>query len=98
MTLFEKVSPDVQTTSQHVRTLPSVPEYSGSPLRMRKGVTVKTVRTLGQAVRMWSCFGRNCAILERLSQKTLRTQLSDHLDAAQRTAILSRIRFSEAYK
>jgi hypothetical protein len=70
-TLFGKVLPDVQTTWQHVRTLHSVPEYSRSLLWMRKGVTTLIVRTLGQAVRMRSCFGKNIAILERRLQKTV---------------------------
>jgi hypothetical protein len=35
---------DVRTTRQHVRTLPSIPEYFRFPLRTRKGVTVKTSR------------------------------------------------------
>jgi len=63
-------------TWQHVRTLPSVPEYSRFPLRTRKGLTVKTVRAFGQAVRTWSCFVNNRAILERRSQKTVLMRLS----------------------
>jgi hypothetical protein len=59
---------------------PVFQNISRSPLRMRKGVTALTVRTLGQAVRKKSCFGKNCAILEMWSQKTVRTQLSDRLD------------------
>jgi hypothetical protein len=55
------VLPDVQTTWQHVWTLPSVPKYSGSPLWMRKGVTALTVRTLGQAFRAQSYSGKAVA-------------------------------------
>jgi len=74
--LFRKFLQDVWTTWQHVWTLPSVPEYYGFPLRKRKGVTVKTVRTLGQPVRTWTCYGKNRAILERRSQKTVRMRLT----------------------
>jgi hypothetical protein len=81
-TLFGKVLPDVRTTWQHIRTLPNVLEYFGFPLQMQKGMTVKTVRTLDQAVGTRSCFGKICVILERRSPKIIRTQLSDHLDAA----------------
>jgi hypothetical protein len=56
--LFGKFLQDVRTTWQHVRTLPNIPEYFGFPLWMRKGVTVKIVRTLGQIVRTWSSLGR----------------------------------------
>jgi hypothetical protein len=34
------------------------------------------VWTLGQAVRTWTCYGKNRAILERRSQKTVRTRLT----------------------
>jgi hypothetical protein len=71
--LFGKFLQDVRTTWQLVRTLSCIPKYSGFPLRARKGVIVKTVRTLGQAVRKWTCYGKNCAILERRSQKTVWT-------------------------
>jgi hypothetical protein len=65
--LFGKFVQDVRKTWQLVWTLSSIPEYSGFPLRARKGVTVKTVRTLSQAVQTWSCFGKNRAITERWS-------------------------------
>jgi hypothetical protein len=48
----------------------SIPEYSRFPLRARKGDTVKTVRTLGQAVWTWTCYGKNCTILEKRLQLT----------------------------
>jgi len=79
---------------QDVRTLPSVPEYSGFPLQTRKGVIVKTIQTLGQAVRTWTCYGKNWAILERWSQKTVRAHLSDRPDATRQSPNLNRIRFS----
>jgi hypothetical protein len=47
-----------------------------------------------QAVRMRSCFGKNCAILERRSQKIIRTQLSDRLDVTRQSSNLNSIRFS----
>jgi len=74
--LFGKFLQDVWTMWQHVQKISSIPEYSGVPLRARKGVTVKTVRTLGQAVRTWTCYGKNWTILERRSQKTVRTRLN----------------------
>jgi len=88
--LFGKFLQDVRTTWQHVRTLPSVPEYSGFPLRTPKGLIVKTVRT-------WSYFRKNCAILERRSQKTIWTRLSSVRTLHSQSPNLSRIRFSEAY-
>jgi hypothetical protein len=33
-------------------------------VRTRKGVIAKTVRTLGQAIRTYTCYGKICAILE----------------------------------
>jgi hypothetical protein len=63
--------------------LPSIPEYFGFPLRTRKGVIVKTVRNLGQAIQTWSYFGKNCAILERWLQKTIRIRVSYRPDAPQ---------------
>jgi hypothetical protein len=60
----------------------------------RKGVTAKIVRMLGQAVRTWTCYGKNCAILERRSQKTVRTRLSSVWTLYSQNLILSRIRFS----
>jgi hypothetical protein len=33
-------------------------------VRTRKGVIAKTVRTLYQAIRTYTCYGKNCAILE----------------------------------
>jgi hypothetical protein len=74
--LFGKFLQDVRTTWQHVQMLPSIPECFEFPLRMWKGLTVKTVRRLGQAVRTWSCFEKNRVILERQSQKTIRARLS----------------------
>jgi hypothetical protein len=74
--LFGKFLQDVRKTWKLVRTISIIPEYSRFPLRAWKGVTAKTVRTLGQAVRAWSYFGKNCSILERRSQKTVRTRLS----------------------
>jgi hypothetical protein len=50
---------------------------------MRKGVTVKTVWTLEQVVWTWSYYGKNRAILERWSQKTVWTRVSYRLDAPQ---------------
>jgi hypothetical protein len=94
MTLFGKVLPDIRTTWQHVRTLPSVPEYFESPLRMRKRVIALTVQTLGQAIRTLSCFGKNYAILKKGSQKTVQMQLSDRPDATCQSPNLIRIRFS----
>jgi hypothetical protein len=73
--LFGKFLQDVRTKWQHIRTLPSIPEYSGFPLRTRKGVTVMTIQTLGQAVRTWSYFGKNRAILERRMQKIVQTAI-----------------------
>jgi hypothetical protein len=95
--LCEKFLQDVRTTWQLVRTISSIPEYSTFPLRARKGVTVKTVQTLGQAIRTWSCFGKNCAILERRSQKTVWMRLSYILTLHNQSPNLPRIRFSEAY-
>jgi hypothetical protein len=74
--LFGKFLEDVWTTWQPVRTISRILEYSKFPLWARIGVTAKTVQTLGQAVWMWSSFGKNCTILERQSQKTVRTRLS----------------------
>jgi hypothetical protein len=95
--LFGKFLQDVWTTWQHVRTLPSIPEYFRFPLRTQKGVTVKTVQTLGHAVQTWSCFGKNRAILERRLQKTVRTRLSSVRTLHSQSPNLSSIRFSEAY-
>jgi hypothetical protein len=95
--LFGKFLKDIRMMWQHVRTLPNVLEYSGFPLWTRKGVIVKIVRTLGQAVRTWSCFGKNRAILEMWSQKTVRTRLSSVRMLHSQSLNLSRIRFSEAY-
>jgi len=95
--LFGKFLQDVRTTWLQVLKLPSIPKYYGFPLRMQKGVTVKTVRTLGQAVQTWSCFRKNCAILERRSQKTIRKRLSSVRTLHSQSLNLSRIRFSEAY-
>jgi len=91
--LFGKFLQDVWMMWQHVWTLPSIPEYFRFPLRAQKGETVKTVWTLGQAVQTWSYYGKNCAIMEMRSQKTIRSRLTSvrtptcHLN-------LSRIRFS----
>jgi hypothetical protein len=60
-------------------------------------MTVKTVRALDQAVRMWSCFGKNHYILERRSQKTIQTRLSSVRTLHSQSPNLSRIGFSEAY-
>jgi len=95
--LFGNFLQDIWTTWQHIRTLPSVPEYFGFPLRTRKGLTVKTVRMLGQAVRMWSCFGKNHDILERRLQRTVRIRLSSVMTLHSQSPNLSRIKFSEAY-
>jgi hypothetical protein len=81
-------------TWQHVQTLSSIPEYFGSLLRMRKGVTALTIRTLGQAVQTRSCFGKNIAILERRSQKTVLKQLSDRSNDTHQSPNLNGIRFS----
>jgi len=43
----------------------SIPEYFGFPLQAQKENTAKTIRTLGQAVWTWTCYGKNCAVLER---------------------------------
>jgi hypothetical protein len=40
---------------------------SGFLFRTQKGVTVKTIQTLGQAIQTWSYYGKNHAILERRS-------------------------------
>jgi hypothetical protein len=85
-------------TWQHVRTLPSIPKYSGFPLRTPKGVLVKTVWTLGQAIRMWSYYEKNRSILERRSQKTDQTRLTSVRALYSQSTNLSRIKFSEAYK
>jgi hypothetical protein len=74
--LFGKFLQDVRTMWQLVWTISSIPEYFGFSLRVRKWVIVKIVWTLGQAVRTWSYFGKNHALLERRSQKTVRTRLS----------------------
>jgi hypothetical protein len=66
---------DVWTMWQHFRMLLSVQEYFGSPLLMRKGVTALTIQTLGQAVRMRSCFW----VEYRYSGKAV---AEDRLDAA----------------
>jgi hypothetical protein len=95
--LFGKFLQDVRTTRQLVQTISSIPKYSKFPFWARKGVIAKTVRTLGQAVRTWSCFGKNCAILERRSQKTVWTRLSSVGTLHSQSPNLSRIRFSEAY-
>jgi len=58
---------------QHVWTMSSIPEYSRFPLWARKGDTANTVQTLGQAVRMWTYYGKNWAILERRLQLTIWT-------------------------
>jgi len=70
--LCGKFLQDVRRTCQLVWTLSSILV----PLRARKGDTVKPVRTLGQAVRTWTYYGKNCAILERRLQKTVRTRLT----------------------
>jgi hypothetical protein len=95
--LLGKFLQDIRTTWQHARTLPCVPEYSGFPLQTRKEVTVKTVRTLCQVVRTWSCFGKKRAILERWLQKTVRTRLTSVRTLHSESPNLSRIRFSKAY-
>jgi hypothetical protein len=58
------------------RCFPSVSEYFGFPLRTRKGVTVKTVWMLGQAVRTWSYYEKNHVILKMQLQKTVWTRLT----------------------
>jgi len=78
---------------QQVRTLPSIPKYFRFPLRTRKGVTVKTVRTLGQAVWTYTYYGKNCAILERRLQKTIQTMLTSVRTPTRQSLILSRIWF-----
>jgi hypothetical protein len=96
----EQHSPDTRSSYSKFDTeldfslLPSVLEYSGFPLRTQKGVTVKTVRTLGQAVRTWSCFGKNCAIQERRSQKTVRRRVSYRPNGTHQSPIYSRTKFS----
>jgi len=50
--------------------------------------------TLGQAVWTWSYYGKNRAILERRSQKTIRTRLTSVWTPIRQNPILSRIRFS----
>jgi hypothetical protein len=62
--LFGKFLQDVRTMWQQVRTLSSILEYFRFCLQVRKGDTVKIVWMLGQAVRTWTCYGKNCAILE----------------------------------
>jgi len=57
-------------------------------------VTTLTIQTLDQAIQTWSCFGKIISILERRSQKTVRTQLSDRPDATRQSLNLNRIRFS----
>jgi hypothetical protein len=81
-------------TWQHVRMLPSVPEHFGFPLQTRKGVTMKTVKTLSQTIRTWSCYGKNRVILERGSQKIVRTRLTSVRTPTCQSLNLSRIRFS----
>jgi hypothetical protein len=95
--LFGKFLQDVRTMWQLVQTLSSISEYFRFPLQARKGVAAKTVRALGQAVRTWTCYGKNCAILERQSQNTVRTRLSSVQMLYSPSPNLSRIRFSEAY-
>jgi len=95
--LFGKFLQDVRTTWQLVRMLPSILEYFEFSLQAWKGVTAKTVRKLGQAVWTWTYYGKNCAILERQSQKTVRTRLSSIRTLYSQSPNLSRIRFSEAY-
>jgi hypothetical protein len=58
---------------------------------------MNTVRTLGQVIRTWSYFGKNHAILERWSQKTVRTRLTSVRTLHSQSPNLPRIRFSEAY-
>jgi hypothetical protein len=94
--LFGKFLQDVRTTWQLVWTISSIPKYFRFPLRMRKGVTVKTIQALGQAVWTWSCFGKNHAILERRSQKTIQTRLSFVQMLHSQSPNLSRFRFSKA--
>jgi hypothetical protein len=65
-TLFGKFLQDVWTTS-------NIPEYFEFPLWAQKGDTAKTVRMLGQDIWTWTCYGKNCAILERRLQSTVRT-------------------------
>jgi len=72
---FYQTSGRCGNTSGRYLVFQNIPKYFGSPLRMRKAVTALTVRTLGQAVRTRSCFGKNCVILEMRSQKTVRTKL-----------------------
>jgi hypothetical protein len=95
--LFGKFLQDVRMMWKLVQTISSIPEYSRFPLRARKGVIAKTFQTLGQAIRMWSYFGKNCTILERRLQKTIRTRLSSVRMLHSQSPNLSRIRFSEAY-
>jgi hypothetical protein len=54
----------------------------------------RTVRTLGQAVRTWSCYGKNRAILVRQSQKTVRMRLTSVRTPTRQSPNLSRIKFS----
>lgn len=95
--LFGKFLQDIRTMWQHIRTLPSVPKYSEFPLRTRKGVIVKTVRTLSEAVRTWTCYGKNRAILERRSQKTVRTRLTSVRTPTCQSPNLSWNRICKAY-
>jgi hypothetical protein len=58
-----------QTFRQCGNTSECYPVFQNSPtlLDRLKGVIALTVRTLGQAIRTLSCFGKNCPILERQS-------------------------------
>jgi hypothetical protein len=53
-------------------------------------------RTLSQAVRTWSYYGKNCAILERRLQKTVRTRLTSVRTPTCQRSNLSKIRFFES--
>jgi hypothetical protein len=79
--------------SERCGNISSIPEYFEFPLRMQKGVTVKTVHMLGQDVGTWSYYGKNHAILERRSQKTVRKRLTFILMPTRQSSNLIRIRF-----
>jgi hypothetical protein len=89
-----------KTSGQHSNLFgrfPAFQNYYGFPLQARTGVTAKIVRTLGQGVRTWTYYGKNCTILERRSYKTVRTRLSSVRTLYSQSLNLSRIRFSKAY-
>jgi len=48
----------------NVGTLSSISKYFGHPFWAQKGVTAKTIRTLGQAVWTWTYYEKNCTILK----------------------------------